>query len=229
MTGARDTMLAEIRRALGRESSGPAATAVASRLAAHPVGPVPARARGTRVELLDRFALMVEASAASIVKIASPAEVPRAVAAFLVRHNLPAELRLAPDPALTSLPWAGTPTLSISSGPARPDDVVALTPAFAGVAETGTLVMVSDPATPTLLNFLPDTHIVLLRSHQVVGGFEEVLARLRHRYGEGTLPRTVDLITGPSRSGDIEQILQMGAHGPRRLHVLLLDDEAPQA
>ncbi|MEZ5579927.1 MAG: LUD domain-containing protein [Candidatus Competibacteraceae bacterium] len=64
---------------------------------------------------------------------------------------------------------------------------------------------------PTTLNFLPDTHIVVLRADRIVGAYEDAWDLLRAR-GLG-MPRTVNFITGPSRSADIEQTVQMGAHG----------------
>ena len=59
-----------------------------------------------------------------------------------------------------------------------------------------------------------------------LGPYEDAWDRLRAAEGEGRLPRTVNFITGPSRTGDIEQTIQMGAHGPRRLHVILVEDES---
>jgi L-lactate dehydrogenase complex protein LldG len=89
-------------------------------------------------------------------------------------------------------------------------------------------MLVSGEATPTTLNFLPDTHIVILRARQVVASYEDGWDLLRQRPGEGpkALPRTVNFITGPSRTGDIEQRIELGAHGPRRLHVILVGDAA---
>ena len=107
-------------------------------------------------------------------------------------------------------------------------DAVSLTAAFAGIAETGTCMLLSGPESPTGLTLLPETHIVVLRVGQVVGPYEEAWARLRRRNaGDGawSMPRTVSLITGPSRSADIEQTMQIGAHGPRRLHIVLVDGE----
>ncbi|MEE9300922.1 MAG: lactate utilization protein, partial [Alphaproteobacteria bacterium] len=101
--------------------------------------------------------------------------------------------------------------------------------AFAGIAETGTCMLISGPQSPTTLNFLVDTHIIVLWTRQIVGSYEDALARLREtavgreRGARSWMPRTVNLITGPSRSADIEQTIQMGAHGPRRLHILLID------
>ena len=97
-----------------------------------------------------------------------------------------------------------------------------VSPAFAGVAETGTLVMASGPENPTTLNFLPDNHIVVLQAQDIAGDFESVWARLREARGKGAMPRTLNMITGPSRSADIEQTLLLGAHGPRNLHIVLV-------
>jgi L-lactate dehydrogenase complex protein LldG len=96
--------------------------------------------------------------------------------------------------------------------------------AFAGVAETGTLVMASGADNPTTLNFLPDTHIVVVDAKDVAGDYEMVWARVRETFGTDALPRAINLITGPSRSADIAQILILGAHGPRRLHVLVVGE-----
>jgi L-lactate dehydrogenase complex protein LldG len=92
------------------------------------------------------------------------------------------------------------------------------------VAESGTLVLVSGEDNPTTLNFLPDTHIVVVSADDVAGDYETVWQRIREQYGAGTMPRTVNLITGPSRSADIEQTLILGAHGPRRLHVIVVGE-----
>ena len=72
------------------------------------------------------------------------------------------------------------------------------------------------------VNFLPEIHMVLIRTSDIVGSYEEAWDRLRGVYGERSLPRSVNLISGPSRTADIEQTIVMGAHGPRRLLVLIL-------
>jgi L-lactate dehydrogenase complex protein LldG len=91
-------------------------------------------------------------------------------------------------------------------------------------AETGTIAMVSGPQNPSTLNFLPDNHIVVVSAKDIQGDYEALFARVRFAYGKGTMPRTVNFITGPSRSGDIEQTLLLGAHGPRRLHVIVVHE-----
>jgi L-lactate dehydrogenase complex protein LldG len=112
--------------------------------------------------------------------------------------------------------------LSVNTGAAESGDLVAISHAFGAVAETGTLVLASGRANPTTLNFLPDTHIVVVDRDEVAGDYETVWQRLREEFGGRTMPRVVNWITGPSRSADIEQTLVLGAHGPRRLHVIVV-------
>jgi L-lactate dehydrogenase complex protein LldG len=85
-------------------------------------------------------------------------------------------------------------------------------------------MLTSGADNPTTLNFLPDTHIVVLQASDIAGDYETLWGRLRERYGAGTMPRTINWITGPSRSADIEQTLILGAHGPRRLHVIVVKE-----
>ncbi|MDG4585055.1 MAG: LUD domain-containing protein, partial [Candidatus Competibacter sp.] len=120
-----------------------------------------------------------------------------------------------------ALPWPEEPTLRIERRAAVDGDKTSVSLAFAGIAETGTLMLLSGPHSPTTLNFLPDTHIVVLRTDRIVGAYEDAWDLLRAR-GSG-MPRTVNFITGPSRSADIEQTVQMGAHGPLRLHIVLVE------
>jgi L-lactate dehydrogenase complex protein LldG len=168
---------------------------------------------------------MAEAVQTTVVRVASEGEVPGEVARYLAAENLPAEIRVAPDPSLDALPWGERPLLQIHRGKAEPGDAASLTPCLAAVAETGTLMLISGAATPTTLNFLPDTHVVVLRADQVVASYEDGWDLLRGQSDDKLwgLPRTVNFITGPSRTGDIEQRIELGAHGPRRLHVILVD------
>ncbi|MCH7540489.1 MAG: lactate utilization protein [Proteobacteria bacterium] len=232
MSGAdgRAEILAGIRAALGR---GPLERARAAelqaRLGAPRPGPVPARAQLDRPAQVELFVAMAEEAAATVTRASGPAEVPAAVAGYLEAEGLPAEVKMAPDPGLDDIPWKSQPLLRISRGPAGDADAVSLTAAFAGIAETGTCMLLSGPESPTGLTLLPETHIVVLRASQVVGPYEEAWARLRRRNavdGAWSMPRTVSLITGPSRSADIEQTMQIGAHGPRRLHIVLVDGES---
>ena len=219
----RDLVLAGIRRSLGvtgREEA--RRRAVAERLETAPAGLIPARGQLPPAERLDLFERMVAAVNGTVERVASPAEVPATLAMFLRAHNLPPQLRRGEDPFLADLPWASQPTLEVSAGAATGDVQVGLSHAFAGVAESGTLILLSGPENPSTLNFLPDTHVVCLSAEDVAPDYESVWRALRARYGKGPMPRTVNMITGPSRSADIEQTLLLGAHGPRRLHVILV-------
>jgi L-lactate dehydrogenase complex protein LldG len=126
------------------------------------------------------------------------------------------------DPTLAALPWREAWDIDRSIGSAEPSDGASLSHAIAAAAETGTLVLASGPDNPTSLNFLPEAHAVLVTASDIVGCYEEAFDRLRATYGEGRLPRTVNLISGPSRTADIEQTIVRGAHGPKRLLVLIL-------
>ncbi len=224
----RERILENIRRA--RHRTGPAdTTAAETRLKNPPSGPLPARGQLPRAERIEMFVTMALQSKASVARVADGAGVPAAIAEYLASENLPARLRLAPDARLTGLAWESRPLIEISAGRSDGNDAVSLCHAQAAIAETGTLMLASGADAPTTLNFLPETEIVLVPADDVVGGMEEAWARLRARRGfsvenVAAMPRTVNFITGPSRSADIGQRLQMGAHGPRRLHIVLVGE-----
>jgi L-lactate dehydrogenase complex protein LldG len=223
MSEARDQIFGDIRARLGRGRLDAAANAAAEdRLNAPRRNLVPARA--VSLDHAGQVALFIaEAQAVdtTIVRVARAADVPSAVADFLSSQNLPARLVMTPDPKLDAIPWDTRPMLELRRGRAEDSDAAGITGAFAAIAETGTLMLISGADTPTRNNFLPDTHIVVLRASEVVACYEDGWDRLR---AAGAMPRTVNFITGPSRTGDIEQRLVLGAHGPRRLHIVLIDD-----
>ncbi len=225
MSMGRDQILSGIRNGLRRGKLDAAATAaLEARLKDHRRNLIPARAAALdRAGQIALFVKEAETVDATVARVASLDEVPGAVADYLSRQNLPARLVMTPDPQLDAIPWDKRPMLTIRKGRAEPDDAAGVTGSFAAIAETGTLMLVSGPETPTRNNFLPDTHIVVLRASQVVAAYEDGWDRLR---ATGSMPRTVNFITGPSRTGDIEQRLVLGAHGPRRLHIVLVDDAA---
>jgi L-lactate dehydrogenase complex protein LldG len=221
VSGERERILGAVRQALRRGEAAGTETA-ASRIADHRRNLIPARADLPRAEQIALFETWAVQQAASVARVSDAAAVPGALAEFLKAENLPAEIRMAPDPELEELPWSDQPMLTVTKGPAREPDAVSLTGALAGIAETGTLMLHSGPAGPTSLNFLPETHVVVLPAERVVASYEDGWDLLRSRFGGGTMPRTVNFITGPSRTADIEQTIQLGAHGPRRLHIILV-------
>lgn len=226
MSEARETILAAVRKSLGRGRLDPDGEAeLRARIAAHRRNLVPARAtaideRG-RVEL---FITMAEEVQATVTRVGSPAAVPEAIARYLAAENLPAELIMAPDPSLDDIPWNTWPLLQIRRGRAEAEDRVSLTPCHAAIAETGTLMLISGAQTPTTLNFLPETHIAVVRRDQVVATYEDGWDRLKAGKTPEALPRAINFVTGPSRTADIEQHIELGAHGPRRLHIVLVGD-----
>jgi len=226
VTSSRSTLFASIRQSLGVTGNEPERrAAVAERLTQHPKGVIPARGQLPQPERVKLFAEMVEAAAGSAEILPDASHVPAAVAALLRKHNLPMQIRRGDDPRLAALPWGNERTLEVSTGPSDGHQLASVSHAFAGVAETGTLIMASGPDNPTTLNFLPDTHIVVVNAKDIAGDYEAVWARVREQFGTDSLPRAINMITGPSRSADIAQILILGAHGPRRLHVLVIAHE----
>ncbi len=128
-------------------------------------------------------------------------------------------------PSLASLGWAGV-GLQVEARPANGDDPVGITGCFCAIAETGTLMLLSGPETAATTSLLPETHIAVVRVSRIVPSMEDGFALLRAEHGElcGALPRAVNLVSGPSRTGDIEQTIVLGAHGPYRVHLVLIDD-----
>ncbi|HZH11429.1 MAG TPA: lactate utilization protein [Microvirga sp.] len=219
---ARDDIFAGIRRSLGVKGNETIRRQIVQdRLERSPRGVVPARGQVSGEERITLFKTMAEASLATVTEVTSAAEVPQSIALFLRNHNLPATLRMGSDPRLKTMPWSET-ALEISHGPSEGRDLNAVSHAFGGVAETGTLAMISGPENPSTLNFLPDNHIVVVSARDIASDYESIWNRVRFSFGKGSMPRTVNFITGPSRSGDIEQTLLLGAHGPRRLHVIVV-------
>jgi L-lactate dehydrogenase complex protein LldG len=93
-----------------------------------------------------------------------------------------------------------------------------------GIAESGTLVLRSRPGRGRLASLLAPTHIAVLRRAQLVRGLGAALAQLREQHGPDIFADSsnLTLITGPSRTGDIEQTLALGVHGPSEIHVILI-------
>jgi L-lactate dehydrogenase complex protein LldG len=226
MMGARDEVFGNIRRSLGvRGDERTRRGVVEDRLARSPKGLIPQRGQVSGEERIAVFSEQAESVQASVTRVADRMQVPEAIAAYLRDHNLPAELRMGSDPRLASMPWGET-SLSLKHGVSDGSDLNAVSHAYGGIAETGTLVMVSGADNPSTLNLLPDNHIVVVDAAEIAGDYEAMWERLRATYGKGVMPRTVNYITGPSRSGDIEQTLLLGAHGPRRVHIIVVGKAA---
>lgn len=221
---ARERLFDALRRALRRSGGGAPEELrreVEERIANPRPNLIPARARVAGEERIALFTRMAKAVGTEIERVGEPGEVGEAVMRFLRFHNLPRVVRLAPDPLLDAAGFDGHPMLEIRRGTASPEDPTGVTVAEAGVAETGTLVLASSPQRPTMLAYLPENCVVVLPIARLDGSYEESWQRIRERFGRP--PRSVNLVTGPSRTADIGLQLTMGAHGPRRLLVVLVD------
>ena len=139
MSAGREAILGAIRRSLKR---GPddrtAKAAVAQRLSTHPRGLVPARSQIPPGAQVDLFVAQATEQSATVHRVADRESVPAAVVAYLKAENLPAAVRMAPDPALEALPWDSQALLDVARGPAVESDQASVTAALVGVAETGT-------------------------------------------------------------------------------------------
>ncbi len=227
MTGAREHILSAVRRATGTGAAGAGADdTVASRLAAHAPNLRPARA-ADNATVVSRFAEEAVRAGTDVRHATGVDEIPAIIAAYLREQNMPGGIRVSDDPISTAIPWVNEPLISVSTGAADPGDTASLSVALSGIAETGTLMMNSSPENPTMLNYLPFLHVGVLPESQIVGSLESAWSILRRQSGsENTaMPRMINLITGPSRTADIEQELLMGAHGPQKHMVIILKEK----
>lgn len=223
MGSARDNVLGRVRQALGRRQRDAAALAAAeSTLAAHAEGPRPLLA-GDRVACFMRRARDMEST---VEQIGERAHIPAAVRRYLDGLRLPAVLAAQKThtgvcwPEFAALDWPGA-GLDIEVRPTLGSDRLGITGAFCAIAETGTIVISAGPDTPTATALLPETHVAIVPANRIVAAMEDALALLRRE--RGVMPRAVNLISGPSRTGDIEQTIVLGAHGPFRVHVIVVE------
>ena len=212
---ARRNILARIRAAQGREPEPSASEreAVADYLARHPQGPLP----DMPLDLTARFIEEAQKMSTTVDTVASLSDVPAAAHRYLVEHALP--LQAIAWQTLEDLRWndAG---VAVEFRKPQEGDVVGLTGCFCATAETGSLVLLSGPQTYASAGLLPETHIAIVPASRIVAGHEEAFALIRSERGE--LPRAVNFVSGPSRTGDIEQTIVLGAHGPYRVHVIVV-------
>ena len=220
----REAILGRIAAGLGRaRPDGAPVTAVADR-PAEVAARLDSRARHTlpRVEadLEAQLVRNMEAVQMSVVQLQRAEDVPGAVRSWLEAEGLVGEITVAP--ALAGLDWPegedGTGR-AWRSGAASGTETTSVTPCLAAVAETGSVALASGAGTPAALNFLPENHVVVVRARDIVPHVEDAMERAR---ALDALPRALNFVTGPSRTADIEQTLEIGAHGPRRMHVLIV-------
>jgi len=216
----RDDILGRVRAGLHRNAGNAAAgrEVMLAALSNRSQGPKPAF-DATPQALLERFRIKSEVQASTVDIVAADADVPAAVARYLSDMKLPKTAVV--QPALAALDWAGA-GLTVEARGARDADLVGITGCFCAVAETGTLMMCSSPDTPAAVSLLPETHIAIVRASRIVPYMEDAWNLARAELG--SLPRAVNFISGPSRTGDIEQTIVLGAHGPYRVHLVIVEN-----
>ncbi len=212
----RERILERIRKAQGRGGSKPSRAeleAVETYLRAHPRG-TPPKVEG---DLLARFRVRAESMQSTTEEVAATAEVPAAVARYLRSSDLP--LAGCVWPQLAHLDWRSA-GLALEPRAANAGDALGVTGAFAAIAETGTLMFASGPDTPSTVSLLPETHVAVVSAARIVAHMEDAWSLARGELRQ--LPRAVNFVSGPSRTADIDQTIVLGAHGPYRVHIVLV-------
>jgi L-lactate dehydrogenase complex protein LldG len=216
----REDILGRVRAHLNRPAADTASarTAIDAILATRAQGPRPAMPT-EKSALAARFRDKSTAQSSTLDSVVDMDAAPAAVARYLQELQLP--MRAAVWPSLEELPWQSAGIAAEARG-AREGDLVGITGCFCAVAETGTLMLCSAPDHPATVSLLPETHIALVSASRIVAAMEDAWALARTELGG--LPRAVNFISGPSRTGDIEQTIVLGAHGPYRVHLIVVED-----
>lgn len=217
---AREAILGRIHKRKG-EGSPERADAVKNRLKTKPIGIIPASGQIDQKKRAKLFCTEAESNHATIKRVKNRNDVPSAVVSYLRSNNLPSSIRMGTDSRFARMGWKKKSQLEVLKGPSQGDDLACLSYAASAVAESGSLVLTSGEANPTTLNFLPEHHLVVIDVKDIEGDLETALGKIRKTSGE-LLPRNINVVTGPSKSGDIEQTIIYGAHGPMALHIILV-------
>ncbi|MBL8472214.1 MAG: lactate utilization protein C [Rhodocyclaceae bacterium] len=211
----RADMLARMRSRLGRNAAQDAEAA--ERVAAALRAPVPAPRPPLPADLTACFIERALSMQSTVARISVMHEVPQACADYLARTCLPPTAVVWPQ--IAALDWAGA-GIEVVARAAQGEDLTGITGSFCALAETGTLVLCSGPDSPATVSLLPETHIAIVDASRILAGMEEAFALLRRE--AGGVPRSLNFVSGPSRTGDIEQTIVLGAHGPSRVHLVVV-------
>ena len=225
MSGSRTRILDRIKAGTGASRrSGADVAALKARTTRPQRGIVPAFTQVKGTDVANLFLAKAEAQGNTMARVRSADEALEQVRDFLRQNNLPAQVTLSPSERLDDMKFDEASDLEVRRGAAVKEDVTSVTPVCCAVAETGTMVTVSGAETPSTLNFVPENHVVIVRESDLVGAYEDAWDIVRAQ-GDGSLPRTVNWLSGPSSSGDIGMTMYKGAHGPRRQHIILIEGQ----
>ena len=166
---------------------------------------------------VSHFIAKAKASVAHVHEIESADDVPTSIWAIMTERRLPPLLHVPEASPINALPWTRAPGLILSAAPPNGDECAAAAADY-GIAETGTLVFLSGPRSPSSWHFRPGCEFALVMRTDILPRFEDIIAILA---AQPRMPATLNLVTGPSRTADIEQTIELGAHGPRDVHILI--------
>jgi L-lactate dehydrogenase complex protein LldG len=207
MTSSREQILQRLRRA-ARDNPEPAADTV----------PAPP---GTWDEQATRFTVRAKAAAATVARVSKPDDLCAAVVEYLTGIGLPPLVHVSAG--LTGFSTAAHGRLRCDDAPMPPDGATLVSGCYAAVADEGVIVMAADAGCAAETAFLAATHIVVVRPSQMLDSLEALWARMR---ASDRMPRMFNLILGPSRTADLGLPSRFGAHGPLRVHAILVDSDA---
>lgn len=183
----------------------------------------------TKKQRIARFSEQAEKVDANIYAIKKINDLPMISAKIMAQYNISQKMKCAPHELLKKCAWEKHIS-EFNYGAASEEDVFSLSVAYAGVSETGTLAFLTGAESPKSLIFLAQHHLVLLPTSKLFANYEQVFTAMRADYDcenrmvSDKIPRSLNFVTGPSRTADIEQTLTLGAHGPLSLHIILYDD-----
>ncbi|MBL8734726.1 MAG: lactate utilization protein [Planctomycetes bacterium] len=173
----------------------------------------------------ERFATMLRQVGGACEQVRDLAAAARRVAELLAAAEV-RSLAVSDAPELAGVLEALPPTIRVYGPESDRTTLLAadcgLSTAQVGIAETGSLVLVAADERHRLCSLLPPRHLVLLPCSRLCASLGAALAALSSPDGRPRSP-TVTFVTGPSRTADIELELVIGVHGPRHLHVLLIE------
>ena len=183
---------------------------------------IPKRGIIQQDKLLEKFESSARGVASSVSIIDDLAEIPKEVKYYLTQNNIASKIVVLPNKELDSIDWNKYPTLEVTKKFPDEKDETVFVSSYVAIAETGTIVQLSSSENPITSHFLPDNSIVLVKASRIVAAAEDAFKVMRKEIN--SIPRTITLISGPSRTGDIALNIELGAHGPRKVHLLIWND-----
>lgn len=178
----------------------------------------PANLISSKQQLVNEFKVRLENQSTKVYLVESKTKIPEILAGILPQYSHSQILYAGKDQKINTLDWQEE-GIELNEGTPSENGAVSISHSFAGAAETGTLFFTSGPENPARNNYLSTTHIALIHEDTIVQTYEEAFAIQSSMQAD--LPRSLMMISGPSRTADIEQTLILGAHGPTELIVII--------